>query len=106
MCKIHKFPYIDCIFCTYLCISTRAITQGRIDMPLYVVTCPDFRTLHGAKPCTPVTTAKTAEMRARQGVASTMQGAYIDFRTLHGATEKGCRFAPNAEASPMGFYFP
>ena len=33
----------------------------------------------------PVTTAKTAEMQAVQGVASTVQGAYIDFRTLDGA---------------------
>ena len=36
----------------------------------------------------------------------TLREKYIDFRTLDGATEKGCRFAPNAEASPMGFYFP
>ena len=74
--------------CVILC---RSVT-------IYVVTCPDFRT--------PVTTDKTAEMQAIQGVASTVQGAYLDFCTLHGATEKVCRFAPNAEASPTGFYFP
>ena len=47
---------------------------------------------------------KTAQMRARQGVASTPKGAYLVSRLLIGAMEKGCRFAPSAEASPMRLY--
>ena len=49
----------------------------------------------------PFTTVKRQRCEKYQGVASTVQGAYLDVHSAVEATEKGCRFAPNTEASPM-----
>ena len=91
MGKIDKFPYSDCIFCTVFVQKSNFFTN-KLDAVLR-------REIHPARQRTE-NGADTSKTRRREYAA----GSVPDLRLLVGATEKGCRFAPSAEASPMRLY--